>query len=284
MTTVNASHIRGAFVLWRPHLGKHWTLGTCSGDRIVVADVMRTAGFLGLALVASSLLSAGCRFGEASFETSFDDVPFDPGGTVFAYLDERDSAVAEDADPRVVVAMTWIVFDAASDLTDNDGAALAGMAHEMSLRDGLSIVFDRQGVVDADSTFEGTRTGDTLESSDGVDFTLYLAPERLDTNSSFEEITPFASRRTIKVTVEEASFDDVNPVIAGTIDIGFEAVAGRDPGKAREGTITGRFRAPLVGERVAEKNLAALKGAGDIDVLGLPLGDRVGGPTVESEQ
>lgn len=221
------------------------------------------------------LLVGGCRFGEASFETSFDDVGFDPGGTVFSYLDGRDSNLAEDTDPRVVVAMTWIVFDANSDLTDNDGAALAAMAHEMSLRDGLSIVFPHQGAVDADSTFSVEKTGDdVVDANTELDFTLHLAPERLDANSSFEEILPFASRRTLEVTITEASFDDANPVVAGDIELGFEAVDGLDPGKAREGTITGRFRAPLAAERVAEKNLGALRGAGDIDVLGLPLADR----------
>lgn len=236
-------------------------------------------------LLAPSLLVAmlgtGCRFGEASFSTTFDDVGFDPGGTVFSMLDARDANLVEDADPRVAVAMTWVVFDAQGDLSDLDGAALAGMAHEMSLRDALTLVFDRQGAVDEGARFVVVREGDDVVASGdgdalaGLDFALHLAPERLDASSTFADIAPFGSRRTLDLTIDVASFADAAPVIAGTLRLTFDAIEGRDPGNAREGTFTGAFRAPLVGEVVAEKNAALLQGALDGDgVLALPLPPR----------
>lgn len=224
---------------------------------------------LAVCVCALPWLVVGCRFGEASFETSFDDVGFDAGGTVFSYADSRDVALVENADPPVAVAMTWVVFDPGSDLSDLDGASLFGMAHEMSVRDALAIVFARQGAIDAGSTTSVTKDGtDVVEGAD-LDFSLYLAPERLDAGSTYAEVVPLGSRRTLDVTVDSVSFSDADAGVSGTLTLTFEAVAGRDPGIAREGTITGSFRAPLVEERTAEKNLALLQAQSP--VLPLPL-------------
>lgn len=240
----------------------------------VVSGVV--APLAGVLFVVCSL--TGCRFGEARFTTSFDDTAFDPGGTVFAYLDERDADLVEDQDPRVVVAMTWIVFDPQSDLNDLDGAALSAMAHEMAVRDALVLVFDRQGDVDAGEEFGGTRDGygksgvvvDDVEDDapTGLEARLHLAPERLSAGSTFQGLKPFASRQISEVEIDLASFSESSPVVAGTFRATIEAVAGRDIGDAREGTIEGTFRAPLVDERVAESNLALLD---DDGLLGLPL-------------
>ena len=256
--------------------------------RLVVDDVdgVRPAARAAPLLAALVALagSGACRFGEAAFTSTIDDAAFDPGGTVFTTLDGHDANLVEDDDPRVAVAMTWVVFDAAGDLSDLDGAALASMAHEMSLRDALTIVFDHQGVVDSGAQFSVVHEGDTVVSSGngddvlgGVDFRLHLAPERLDASSTYADIAPLGSRRTLEVTVDDADFGDAAPVVAGSVTLTFEAIAGRDAGNAREGRIEGTFRAPLVGEAIAEKNAALLDGAIDGDgVLALPLPARGG--------
>jgi hypothetical protein len=224
------------------------------------------------ALSACALLAlSGCRFGEAQFLTSFADVGFDPGGTVFSYVDARDAALAEEADPPVAVAMTWIVFDPSSDLADLDGASLFAMSHEMSLRDALALVFPRQGALDAGATFTATAEGDVVVDGD-VDFALHLAPERLDAASTYADIVPFGSRRTLEVELDAVSFIDADAGLSGTLTLTFDAVEGVDPGNARKGRIEGRFRAPLVAERTAEKNLALLRA--QTPVLPLPLPGR----------
>ncbi len=220
-------------------------------------------------LCAALATTMGCRFGEAHFTTSFDGVGFDPGGTVFAYLDERDANLVEDTDPRVVVAMTWIVFDPQSDLNDLDGAALSAMSHEMAVRDTLVLVFPRQGAVDDGEKFTSVRDGDVVTGD--VEARVHLAPERLDASSTFEQIAPFASRQNVKVSIDSAGFGDAAGVVAGDVTVEFEAVEGRDVGKAKEGDIEGAFRAPLVEEAIAEANLALLD---DNGLLGLPLGAR----------
>jgi hypothetical protein len=244
---------------------------------VVRADVVRKAG---VAVALGALATAGgCRFGEASFTSTFDDATFDPGGTVFSTLDARDENLVEDDDPRVAVAMTWVVFDAQGDLSDLDGAALASMSHEMSLRDALTIVFDHQGTVDRDAQFSVVHEGDDVVAAGdgddvqgGLDFALHLAPERLDASSTYAGIAPFGSRRTLEVTIDDADFGDVDPVVAGHVTLSFDAIDGRDAGNAREGRFEGTFIAPLVNEAVAEKNAALLDGATDGDgVLALPL-------------
>jgi hypothetical protein len=227
-------------------------------------------GSLALA-VCGLALAGGSRFGEAQFSTSFDDVGFDPGGTVFSYVDARDAALAEDNDPPVAVAMTWIVFDPSSDLGDVDGASLFGMSHEMSLRDALAIVFPRQGALDAGESFSATAEGEVIVDGD-LDFALHLAPERLDAASTYADVVPFGSRRTLEVELDAVSFADADAGLSGTVTLTFDAVEGLDPGNARKGTIEGRFRAPLVVERTAERNLALLRA--QTPVLPLPLDGR----------
>lgn len=246
---------------------------------------MRLVSFLLVAATCGAGLAlGGCRFGEARFESDFDGAlnpGFDPGGTVFSYLDSRSVGLVEDVDPRVVVVMTWIVFDPSSDLNDLDGASLSAMSHEMAVRDTLVLVFDHQGAVDDGEKFASTRDGvfdaggsldvDDVDDSDGFEARLHLAPERLTSTSTFQDLHPFASRQQSEVEIDVASFDEANPVVAGVVAVEFAAVAGRDVGDAREGRIEGTFRAPLVDERIAESNLALLD---DDGLLGLPLPDR----------
>lgn len=229
--------------------------------------------FRNITLLALTL-TAGCRFGEAQFTSSIDEVDFDAGGTVFSYLDERDANLAVDTDPRVAVSMSWIVFNAAGDLSDVDGASLASMAHELEVRDTLSLVFSHQSDVDAEASFSVVKEGDEIVEGDSVDVVVHFAPERLASSSSYEELVPLGSRRSLEVTIDEARFSASDPVVAGHFTLDIEAIAGRDIGKAREGSIEGTFVAPLVQERVAEKNLALLNAAASSDVLGLPLAPR----------
>lgn len=239
---------------------------------------MRCASTL-CALFGLAALTTGCRFGEAYFTSTFDDVDdvgFDAGGTVFSYVDARDAGLAETADPPVAIAMTWIVFDPTSDLSNVDGASLFGMAHEMSVRDALAIVFPRQGALDGGESFSVTVEGDEVvdggDGDDDVGFALHLAPERLDASSVYADVIPFGSRRTLEVQLDEVSFGDADAGLSGALTLTFDTVEGRDPGVARKGTIEGTFRAPLVAERTAEKNLALLQG--QAAVLPLPLAGR----------
>ncbi len=227
---------------------------------------LRLASLAAVVVVALT----GCRFGDAHFDSTVSGRAFDPAGTVFSYVDATDDNLVVDQNPRLAVSMTWIIFDPNSDLNDLDGSALADYSHELKLRDALALVWDKQGDVKAGATFKSVVVGDE-EQGDGTFTTrVHLAPERISGQSTYGDIKPFASQRTTDVTVTAADFTLDQPVVSADVTISF-ARSATDPGDVREGTFTGSFSAPLVGERAAEQNLALL----DVfDVLGLPLAPR----------
>jgi hypothetical protein len=225
------------------------------------------ATVVGAALSLLSVGLTGCRTGDASFSSTLEGRAFEPGGTVFSYLDAHDENLLEDDDPRVVVAMTWVIFDPTSDLNDLEGSALEDMKHELVLRDAVSLVFDAQKDVDAGSEFQATLAGNDVTDADGVTPRLHFAPERLSADSTYAELAPIASKRTVKIAITAASFGEDVPVLEGTMSVKIEATDA-DPGDALEGTLEGTFIAPLVTEPTAEQNLALL----DVQAeLGLPL-------------
>jgi hypothetical protein len=217
----------------------------------------------------------GCRFGEARFESNVQGRSFDPSGTSFSYLDAHDDALTADDNPRVVVALTWIIFDPRGDLNDLEGSALEDYSHELKLRDALALVFDAQGDVTEAATFKSVVVNGEEQGDGELTARIHLAPERLDDKSTYADLVPLASKRTTDVTITAATFADAAPVVAGDVSITFERVDGSDAGDARTGTFTGTFQAPLVEERNAEQNLALLAVT---DVLGLPLGPRAEAP------
>ena len=216
---------------------------------------------------ALGLCVTGCRTGDASFESTVPGRAFDPNGTVFAYLDEHDDNLVKDDNPRVVVAMTWVIFDPQGDLNDLEGSALEEMKHELVLRDAVSLVFAEQKGVDAGEGFSAVLEGDAIQETDQLTPTIHFAPERLTATSTYGDLKPLASKRTVKVAIESATFQDAQPVIKGSLSIELKTTDA-DPGSALEGSISGTFTAPLVSERTAEQNLSLL----DVkDVIGLPL-------------
>jgi hypothetical protein len=219
-------------------------------------------------VVVVSLGGTGCRFGSAHFDSTVSGRAFDPGGTVFSYIDATDDNLVVDDNPRLAVAMTWIIFDPNGDLNDLDGSALADYSHELKLRDALTLIFDAQGDVKPGAKFQSVVAGDLEQNVDGGFTTkVHLAPERLNGQSTYAAVIPFSSTRTTDVTINDVDFADAQPVVVGDVNIAFTR-AETDPGDAREGTFKGTFQAPIVGERVAEENLALL----DVqDVMALPL-------------
>jgi hypothetical protein len=213
--------------------------------------------------VLSSLLSA-CTVGSATFVADTEDVAFDPGGTVFAYVDATRSDFSTEADPRVVVAMLWTTFDPEGDLSDLSGDRLDAVVHETHQRDALSLVFPQQTKVD---------TGADFTVDNGLVASLQLTPERVDGSSTYADFRPYGSKRTVTVALTNVRFpnvDDDTGVIDGGVTIAFEAVTGTDPGNVRTGTVRGAFSAPIQNERSAEKNLALLDVKAE---LLLPLSD-----------
>lgn len=249
------------------------------GHRLVARRLLSA----GAALIASLLALAGCQWGGVSFQGDLGGRGFDPGGTVLSYLDEHDDDLVVDDRPRVVVFMTWIIFNPAGDLNDLDGATLEDYRHEMRLRDAMSIVFDDQADVTGGASFTSCTVGGT-ESTDGpcdgtttdgpVSVRMHFAPERLNALTTYDAYQPFGSVRKVSIDVGAAGFTPPTPTVDGNIRVEVE-VGDDDPADALVGTLSGTFSAPLVDERVAEHNLGLL---GADEILGVPLAPREGTP------
>jgi hypothetical protein len=215
------------------------------------------------ACVSVSFVSA-CTVGDATFVADNVDVAFDPGGTVFSYVDATQSDFSTEADPRVVVAMLWTTFDPQGDLSDLSGDRLDAVVHETHQRDALSLVFPQQTVVD---------TGADFTTDNGLIASLMFAPERVDASSTYANFRPYGSQQTVTVALTNVRFpnvDDDSGTIDGDVTITIAAVPDVDPGNARTGTLRGAFTAPIQNERSAEKNLALLDVKAE---LLLPLSD-----------
>lgn len=224
---------------------------------------MHRSGFF---LCVPLLLASGCRFGEARFAGDVGGRAFDPAGSVFHYVDSRDDNLLEDPRPRVVVAMTWLAFDPTRDLGDLSGAALSDLRHEHGLRDALALLFDDQAELVEGASYESIDAAGIEQGDGALQVRLHLAPERLTSTSSYDDFAPLASRREVRVHIDEATFA-VEPRVAGTVEVTFSR-SDDDPADARIGRLEGNFIAPGVEERVAEHNLALL---GAETTLGLPL-------------
>lgn len=212
------------------------------------------------------LLAGGCRTGDARFAGDVGGRAFEPVGTVFHYVDAHDDDLLEDPRPRVVVAMTWLTFDPTGDLADLGGAALSDLRHEHGLRDALSLTFDDQAELVVGANYERIDVPGSEPGDDDLRVRLHLAPERLSADSSYDDYTPLASRREVRVHIDEATFAG-SARLAGTVEVTFVRTDD-DPADARIGRLEGTFDAPGVEERVAEHNLALL---GADTTLGLPL-------------
>ena len=208
----------------------------------------------------------GCRFGNASFTHDFDELSFQPNGTVFAYVDGHDEFHAPVDNPKVVLFATWLVISPTADLTDLGGAELEDLRHEFEMREAFSLVFNDQADVDDGADFDWTQIGHEWQEGDSAQLQLHLPPERLTSSSRYSSFTPFASEKEIQTHIDDATFSE-----GGRLEGSFSVEMRRgdfDLSDARTGTLDVTFAAPLVDEFVAERNLAALHAQ---DVVGVPL-------------
>lgn len=226
---------------------------------------MRTFSYL--LLLVTALALCGCRFGDAAFDGTLGERRFDPGGTVFSYVDERDDELLERGTKPAVVTMVWVAFDPEADLNDLAGAELEDYRHELRLRDALALVFDDVDSVIPGATFESITEGGSELTDSGLTARVHLAPERLSRASTYASFEPYGSRRHVTVSIDEARLLEEGSVVSGDVVVNVSR-SEVDPPDVLEGRLEGRFLAPRVSERAAEQNLSLLVVE---DILGLPL-------------
>ena len=208
-----------------------------------------------LALVA---LLGGCQFGEASFEKDPESQKaFSPNGTVFAYVDAYDDDLKLRANPRMHIIMSWLVFNPNDDLSTLPGSRLEDMRHEIQLRDLMTMHFYPNTEATKGSTLESV-LDETFIVSDGR-FIAHVqpAPELLDESANFDDYVPMGSLRSVEISIDESGFVPNQSVVSGRLAIDIQRTVS-DPDEAITRTWTGAFAAPIIEERLAEKNVEIL--------------------------
>ncbi|MBN2360588.1 MAG: hypothetical protein JXR83_14120 [Deltaproteobacteria bacterium] len=223
--------------------------------------------YLALAAVA---VTAGCGFGEVAFSGDFGGRPFRPDGTAFGFVDalERVPELKPRDRQRAIAVATFAAFDPTVDQEQLPGNDLVDLRHAIAVSDWFSFWWrDRQQVVagssftdvvligDSDGRYEdsdSTATG----RSDGFQARFAVAREELGAGASYADYRPFGTRAVVTVHLTEASLD-VGGRLRGSATFRIERLDS-DPADAATGSVGGEFSAPIVGERIAEKNFETL--------------------------
>lgn len=222
-----------------------------------------------LLLLLLAISAAGCS-GSVQFDGSLGGKPFAPVGTVFAYFDETDDNFRRISDPPLIIAMTWLTFDPRSDLGARSGAELANMRHELALRDAASFIVPQQSLAVPAATFSEETIAGVVQEGSTMRATLQFAPDPLNGSSSYLDLPPLASQRTIALNIDSIE-RIVGGTVSGDLNIAFASVGSEAlQGPIRVGSLRGVFNAPIVEEKLAERNLALL---GTRPLLGIPLTD-----------
>lgn len=230
---------------------------------------MRIYAQLGLSLAVMALL-VGCGFGNASFSGDFSERAFHPEGTTFGYVDSLEAApeLRGREHPRVVAALTFAAFDPAVDQERLSGREINDLKHAIEISDWVSLWWKQRDQVSQGSQYTdvllvGGQDGryddsDSTASGRSDDFRARfgIAREPLAPGASYSDFRPFGTRAVVTVHLSEVDLGDGGR-LAGKLTLKIERVDS-DPANARTGTVEGEFSAPLLGERIAEKNMETL--------------------------
>ena len=204
------------------------------------------------------LALSACQFGEASFEKDPNSQKsFSPNGTVFAYVDAYDEDLKIRENPCMHIIMSWLVFNPNDDLASLPGSRLEDMRHEIQLRDLMTMHF----FPNTEAT-KGSQLESVLEESTVLSDGRFLAhvmpePEILDQSATFDDFVPMGSLRSVEISIDDAGFTPNQSTISGRLAIDIQRTI-NDPEDALIRTWSGAFAAPVIEERLAEKNVAIL--------------------------
>lgn len=209
---------------------------------------------LGLWMIALT----GCQFGEAHFETDpSSQKSFKPTGTVFAYVDAHDPQLQTRDNPRLHIVMSWLVFNPNDDLSTIQGSRLEDMRHEIQLRDLMTMHFYPSTEATKGSQLESILSQTDVLSDGRFIAHVLPAPDILDEDDSFNNYAPLGSLRSVEISIDDAGFNPNQSIVTGRLTIDIQPDIA-DPENALSRVWTGAFSAPVIEERLAEKNISIL--------------------------
>ena len=234
-----------------------------------------------LALMISTLTA--CQFGEAHFEADPDSQKsFQPTGTVFAYVDAHDPQLQTRSNPRLHIVMSWLVFNPNDDLSTISGSQLEDMRHEIQLRDLMTMHFYPSTEATKGSQLESILSNAEILSDGRFVAHVLPAPDVLNENDSYNNFEPLGSLRSVEISIDDAGFNPNQSIVTGrlTIDITPDIA---DPQNAVSRVWTGSFSAPVIEERLAEKNISILGLTEYVSALGESIGEDTSSENTEGE-
>jgi hypothetical protein len=203
-------------------------------------------------------LVSGCGYGAVSVAGSFDGERFAPTGTVFALID----AHAEEPRPGGGIdvtlrsAPTLLLFFCQPALDPDVDLAGLGGSEIIELRE-LLRRGDRALLRDLPTRLLAAGAQLTLDPG-RADFTLLVlaGSDPVAADDSYSELRPLGRHLSAVLAVERADLQEGGQV-AGTLAIARDRAADQ-PVSTATGTVTLRFAAPVVHERIGESNLRVM--------------------------
>jgi hypothetical protein len=220
--------------------------------------MLRTSRFRFLIFGLWIITVSGCQFGEAHFDADpSSQKSFQPTGTVFAYVDAHDPQLQVRDNPRMHIIMSWLVFNPNDDLSTIPGSRLEDMRHEIKLRDLMTMHFFPSTEATKGSQLESILSHADILSDGRFIAHVLPAPDILDEDDSFNNYAPLGSLRSVEISIDDAGFNPNQSIVTGRLTIDIQPDIA-DPENALSRVWTGAFSAPVIEERLAEKNISIL--------------------------
>ncbi|MBM66776.1 MAG: hypothetical protein CMH55_11150 [Myxococcales bacterium] len=192
---------------------------------------------------------------------------FDVSGTVVAWVDQVDANLVSRETPALKLFLSGLQFSAEDDFLAHTGSELADLQLRFATSDAVGFT-----LIDANRRGKG----ETVELATAPNAAtcpqvngpviedlgcLRVAPPPLEAATNFDAIRPLGRGAQLKLELD-AGARQTGQAISGRITLTIEAVEGDNAAEVLVGTAEGGFSGTLVGERLAERNMALLMGSG----------------------
>jgi len=190
------------------------------------------------------VLLVACSSPSGNF-TSTGGPGFEANGTIFAYLDTKNSngVLRPKKEQRLVVFMTWLAFSPNSTLSELDSVQLESMQKEFLMNDAMVIAINNYSQIEKEVRFSSNHS---LQS--------WAHFKKLSSQKG--AVSAYVFRNNMHLNFEQASFKD--STLQSPISARLEVWAHETANEKQTIKIQGNFEAELVEESRAKENLKIL--------------------------
>jgi hypothetical protein len=217
-------------------------------------------------ILALFIACGGDLTGELTSADGFSK-PFDVSGAAIAWIDASDGALHSFDSARLQILLTGLSFDPTDDLLGLSGSELADLQLRFVTHDAIGFLIPDAARTGGDQRLELTTVpnGSTCPTLNSValgaeaSVCLRVGPEPLAEGAGFDSFHATARLATVVLELDPGN-RVIGETLSGTVTLTITQHEA-DPESALTGVIEGRFSTTLLGERLAERNMALLQGA-----------------------